>query len=76
MKWCSRREPLLGWLYKSYITDDLGLEERIVEVVKMHVYMISWDQDGENTKNEWGVELVAECVFDAVLFAVGEAVGG
>jgi len=42
----------------------------------MHIDVIGRDQDGEDAKNQGGIEFVGEGSCNAVLLAVGEAVGG
>lgn len=56
------------------VTDYFWLEEGVIEVVKVHVDLIGRDQDGGDTKDKGGIELVAYCGFDAVLIAVNEAI--
>lgn len=44
--------------------------------MKMHVDVVGRNQNGEDTANKRGVEFIVEGGFDAVFFAIGEAVGG
>lgn len=44
--------------------------------MKMHVDMIGWHQNGENTKRQGNVVFITYGGFNAVLVTVGEAVRG
>lgn len=66
--------PWWVWLNYRNSTYDFGLEKRIIEVMKMHVNLIGWDQDRCDTEDKWRVILIPYGGLDAVLVTVNKAV--
>ena len=57
-------------------TYDFGLEERVVEIMQMHVDMVGGDEDSQSAEDEGSVELVLLIGLYALLLAIGPAEGG
>lgn len=61
-----------AYLLIRSVTYNFGLKERIVEIMQMHVNMISRHHDSHHTKNQRRVKLVGQSGLNTVLLTVSQ----